>query len=349
MPCPDRGRQSSCLSWCCQTATDTAMWRRALILLLAVGLTPGTWLRSDVAPPNRELALIIAPLPLEQDCCQSGPLKLLGAWQLSSPHELFGGYSALVRVKPGRLLALSDRGYYLNFAEPGALPSAPSFGPILHDRIRLKDNRDVEAASYDPVSQRLWIALEGRNAVARHRIDLTRETFRPVPEFKDWSTNTGPEAMVRLRDGRFIVLCECTAGRFQGGRHPGLLFAGDPSEDRPGRKLTFVGVDGYKPTDMAQLPDGRVMILVRRLLWPVPARFAVKVLLADPAEIAADGTWQAREVADLSDPWPVGNYEGLAIERRADGSLIAWLISDENAAVTERVLLLKLRIDESKL
>jgi hypothetical protein len=90
-------------------------------------------------------------------------------------------------------------------------------------------------------------------------------------------------------------------------------------------------------------------VLVRRLLWPAPARFAVKVLLADPAEIAADGTWQGREVAELSEPWPVDNFEALAIERRADGSLIGWIISDENDAVSQRVLLLKVRIDESKL
>jgi Esterase-like activity of phytase len=325
------------------------MWRRVLILLLALGLAPGTWLRSESAPPIRELTLTMAPLPFEPGCCWAGPIKLLGAWELTSPHALFGGYSALVLVEPGRLLALSDRGYYLNFSQPGAPPGAHSIGPILRDQERLKHNRDVESASYDPVSRRLWIALEGRNAVARHRIDLTRETFRPVPEFKDWSNNTGPEAMVRLADGRFVVLCECTAGWFQGGRHPGLLFAGDPSEDNPGRKLTFLGVDGYRPTDMAQLPDGRVLVLVRRLLWPAPARFAVKVLLADPAEIAADGTWQGREVAELSDPWPVDNFEALAIERRADGSLIGWIISDENDAVSQRVLLLKVRIDESKL
>jgi Esterase-like activity of phytase len=320
--------------------------RQVLAILVALGLGAGTWLRSPVLPPSHEMALTLTPLSLSEGCCRAGPLRLIGAWQLSSPNETFGGYSALVRPVPGRLLALSDRGYYLDFAQPGAAEGPLAMGQILPDKVRFKDNRDVESASYDPGSQLLWIAQEGRNAVARHHLpDLDRQSFREVPELKSWPQNTGPEAMVRLTDGRFIVLCECTTGWFQGGHHPAFLFTGDPSEGATGRRLTFLGIDGYSPTDMAQLPDGRVLVLVRRLRWPMPARFAVKVLLADPAEIATDGTWQASEVADISAPWPVDNYEGLAIERTPDGRLIGWIISDENGAVTQRALLLKVEID----
>jgi hypothetical protein len=100
---------------------------------------------------------------------------------------------------------------------------------------------------------------------------------------------------------------------------------------------------------MAELPDGRVLILARTLLWPIPARFAVKVLIADPAAIRPGQVWRAIELGELSGDWPVDNYEGLAIERRADGSLIAWIISDENGAVSQRVLLLKVAIDETRL
>ena len=326
------------------------MWRRVLILLLVIGLTPGTWLRSDNAPPVRELTLTMAPMPFEPGCCWSGPLKLLGAWQLASPHQDFGGYSALLQVQPGRLLAFSDRGYSLAFSEPGQPQSPIEIAPLLEDSARLKDNRDVEAATRDPDSGLIWIGLEGRDAIARHRPDLRREQFREIAGMRDWPQNQGPEALLRLRDGRFVALCECNPGWFQGGRHPALLFSGDPTigEAAP-QAFTLAGIDGYRPTDMAQLPDGRVLILVRQLVWPVPARFAIKILIADPAEIAPGKVWQARELADLSDPWPVDNYEGLAIERQADGSLVAWLISDENGAATQRVLLLKLRIDESKL
>ena len=317
-----------------------------LLMLALLGLMP--WLRSPIPPPSRHAVINLAPLPLEPGCCTAGPLRLLEAWQMTSQHELFGGYSALLQPRPGRLLALSDRGYFLEFSEPGARPEPVRFGTIVAEG-RLKDFRDVEAATWDPAGAHLWVAMEGRNAISRHRLDMAREAFREVPEMRDWPLNQGPEAMLRLADGRFVVLCECNPGWFQGGRHPGLLFAGDPDLGGKPLAFTFAGVDGYRPTDLAQLPDGRVLILARRLTWPVPARFAIKLLLADPAEIAADGTWQGREVADLGAPWPVDNYEGLAIERQADGKLIAWLISDENSAATQRVLLLKVEIDESKL
>ena len=325
------------------------MLRRFFALAIAIVLLSPVWLRSPAEPPSREERLTLIPLPLLPACCSAGPFDLIGAWQLVSPHQDFGGYSALLQVQPGRLLAFSDRGYSLAFSEPGQPQSPIEIAPLLEDSARLKDNRDVEAATRDPDSGLIWIGLEGRDAIARHRPDLHREQFREIAGMRDWPQNQGPEALLRLRDGRFVALCECNPGWFQSGRHPALLFSGDPTGEAAAQAFTFAGIDGYRPTDMAQLPDGRVLILVRQLVWPVPARFAIKILIADPAEIARGKVWQARELADLSDPWPVDNYEGLAIERQADGSLVAWLISDENGAATQRVLLLKLRIDESKL
>jgi hypothetical protein len=325
------------------------MLRRLLALLIALGLGTATWLRSEVPPPSYAEKLTLLPLPLGPRCCQAGPLHLLGAWQLVSPHQAFGGYSALLQPAPGQLLAISDRGYYLAFPEPGTRWHRPRFGAVIQDAVQLKANRDFESATRDPASGRIWIGQEGRNAIERHRPGFGREAFREVPEMQDWSRNSGAEAMVRLRDGRIIVLCECTGPTFGTDLHPGLLFTSDPALPAKPQRFDFSGVPGYRPTDMAQLPDGRVLILARRLLWPLPPRFAMKVLIVDPAELRPGATWQAREVADIAAPWPVDNYEGLAIERLADGSLIAWIISDENSAAYQRVLLLKVALDEARL
>lgn len=324
-------------------------WRRFFAVTLALSLGLATWLRSPVAPPIHPQELALAPLALEPDCCTAGPLRLVGAWHLTSRNDLFGGYSALVQITPGRMLALSDRGNFMDFALPDGASGPVRIGPVLRDQSKLKDQRDIESATRDPLTGHLWIALEGRNAIARYSSGLDRQRFREVPEMKGWAQNTGPEAMVRLADGRFVVLCECNPGWFQGGLHPGLLFASDPSESIAAQTFTFAGVDGYRPTDIAQLPDGRVLILVRRLVWPVPARFAIKVLIADPAAIRPGKIWQGQEIADISAPWPVDNYEGLAIGRQADGKLIGWIISDENGAATQRALLLKVEIDAAKL
>ena len=183
------------------------------------------------------------------------------------------------------------------------------------------------------------MALERRNAVARYKGNLIREAVRPVPEWRDWPGNYGPETLVRLHDGRFIAVCECRSAWLGEYQHPGFLYPDDPISSGTGTAFTFAGADGYRPTDAAELPDGRVLVLMRRLVWPIP----------DPAEIKLGQVWRGREIAEIAAPWPVDNYEGLTIERGADGQLVAWIISDDNGAALQRTLLLKVSIDEARL
>ena len=323
--------------------------RRPLAFILAAALLGLTWLRSGVPQTDNRPKLDVRTLDLPADCCRAGPLRLEQAWQLTSPNAQFGGYSALLHITPEHLLAFSDHGYFLDFAPPDAGPGAPQFGSTGASSATLKAHRDIEAATWNQSTGQLWLAQEGQNAVARYGPGMRLEVRRRVPEWQDWPSNSGVEALVRLADGRFIALCECREGWFGEFRHPATIHSGDPTDPRAAAAFSFAGVDGYRPTDMAQLPDGRVLILMRRLVWPVPARFAIKVALADPAEIRPGQVWRATEIAQLSAPWSVDNYEGLAIERQLDGTLVAWIISDENSAVSQRVLLLKVRIDEAAL
>ena len=323
-------------------ALRSTKFKRVLAVAMAAGLGFATWLRAPMPPHNHDLVLKLAPLSLPGAPLQLGPFTLTGAWQLTSPNSDVGGYSALVRPAPGRLLALSDRGFYLEFAAPGAPIGSVGIGPVLNDQALLKKNRDVESASWDPASGQLWLGLEGRNAVIRQHLDMRPIALRVIPEWSGWGSNTGPEAMVRLRDGRFVVLCECFTGWFEDTAHPAFLYAADPSAGSPGQAFSFEGAAGYRPTDMAELPDGRVLIVLRRLLWPAPARFAAKLMLADPAQIVPGQPWQAVELADLSAPLPVDNFEALAIEPRAAGWITAWLMSDDNEAVSQRTLLWQL-------
>lgn len=323
------------------------MARWLLILFMILGLSPGTWVRSGL--PAKDFRNQIEIEVVSGHGASSGPFRLLNAWQIISSHPDFGGYSALLPSASGRLIAFSDRGYFLEFGKPEAAPASPRFGSAYLDKAGAKSSRDIEAAAWDPVTQRLWLAQEGRNAVVRYDPGMKLEALRRIPEWQDWPSNSGPEAMLRLPDGRFIVLCECRISWFGEYRHPAYLYPGDPIDTAAGQAFTFAGVDGYRPTDMAQLPDGRVLILMRRLLWPILARFAIKVVIADPDMIAPGQVWRGEEIADLAAPWPVDNYEGIAVERDARGQLVAWIISDENGAVSQRVLLLKVLIDESRL
>lgn len=329
------------------------MVRRLIILLLLCGLAPGLWIRTSVRLPNHDQSVTITALPLPAYCCRIGALRLEAVWQLTGRNKDFGSYSGLVRIVPGRFVAFSDRGYYLDFPDPHPGVSAANVAAIIGATIdseqKLKDNRDVEAASFDPVTRRLWLALEGRNAIARHGADLTRQAMIVPSAMREWPQNKGPEAMVRLRDGRFIVLGESFPGWFEKRLHPALLFPGDPIEGTAPQRFSFAGTKGYRPTDMAQLPDGRVLVVMRRLLWPFPVRTAGKIMLADPAQIRPGGVWQATEIASLDAPLPVDNFEAITVDRTADGAIIVWLMADDNGAASQRTLLWRMKLDPALL
>ncbi len=63
---------------------------------------------------------------------------------------------------------------------------------------------------------------------------------------------------------------------------------------------------------MALLPDGRVLILFRGLKF-FPPGFAVRLALADPAEIRLGKVWHWQDVGAIESPVPMDNYEGLAV------------------------------------
>lgn len=321
------------------------MKRRALLaLLLAAALAPGTWLRSPIRPLDFTQALTLTALRLAPGCCTVGPLHLTGAWHLTSPHQQFGGYSALVRPIPGRLLAISDAGYTLDFPEPG-LPGAVKFSSLFPKPGWHKSDRDTESAQWDPASRRLWVAAEGSNMVLRFDANLTMQTHVAPPAMHLWPSNTGPEAMARLNDGRFVVLCECRSRWHDRSAYPALLFAGDPTEHAGPQRFFVTGPWDYRPTDMATLPDGRVLVLQRRLIWPFPMRFGARLALLDPREIRPGAVVPLTDLGEFPAQLPMDNYEGLALEPLGGSRYAAWVISDDNAAVLQRTLLLAFEFD----
>lgn len=328
--------------------TRRRRWLLALLILIAA---PGLWWRTPLPPFDNRQEMKVTAMPLPQGCCHLGPMKLEAAWRLDSENDQFHGYSALVSMRQGQLTALSDRGYALTIRVDAPVPQLVRMQPSIGNDAVLKDNRDVEAATFDPVSQHLWIALEFRNGIARHRPDLSEiEKFVFPRQMAHWPKNTGPEAMVRLHDGRFIVLSESfTSGWAEQRMHPGLLFPGEPDEKVPAAEFRFAGPQGYRPTDMAALPDGRVLILMRRVVWPFPPRFAGKLVMADPAAIRSGQVWRGLEVGSFQRPMPVDNYEGLAIVPNSDGTVTVWVISDDNQAVTQATYLLRFRLDPKDL
>jgi hypothetical protein len=317
--------------------------RVAAILVLAAALSPGLWWRSPPVPrpPNQIPArLVLTPIDYGTPGDWPRGLEVVGAWQLNSGNRMFGGYSALLTKGPHTLIAYSDDSTVLRFTAPGA----PADEPLRVARVpvggKWKSDRDLESATADPATGRRWFGFEENNRIERFDpgVREPREAFPPA--MADWPANGGPESMTHLPDGRFIVLREVADWLSSGGR-PGLLFPGDPVEGARPVVFGFRPPIGYDPSDMAALPDGRVLILLRALNLPFPPLFRSKLVIADPRQIAAGKPWPWRELATFHGPVPRDNYEGLAVVPDATGVTL-WLISDDNKAPYQRTLLLKL-------
>ncbi|HEY0316477.1 MAG TPA: esterase-like activity of phytase family protein [Sphingomonas sp.] len=269
-----------------------------------------------------------------------GQLRYLGGWVLKGTDRRFGGVSSMT-IEGGDFVMLSDGGVVtrLHFAGTGPvgdyamteLPDGPGDGSK-------KVDRDSESSTYDPASGHVWAGFETRNQIWRYTRGFAAADGHAAPRLMaDWPDNLGAEAMVRLADGRFIVFAETRTCK--DGSHYALLFPGDPVEHPDAAPFCYKGpAGGFAPTDAAQLPDGRVIVLHRR--FGVPAGFAAALTVIDPRAIAPGGPpVEGKLLATLAPPLTVDNMEALAIRQTPQG-LVLWIASDDNYFFLERTLLL---------
>ena len=314
------------------------MGRLFLLLVVVAGFAPGTWLRSHPGELDNRQIVTIASLGVPRVDLGEG-IEIAGAWRLASPNHHFGSFSALLPMDDGTLLAASDQWRRMRFAPPDAQHRSVTFDYF--DKAVDPRLWDLEALTRDRTTGRLWATYEGSNYIERYDADLLFSDRVQPPEMRRWPTNRGPEALVRLTDGRFIVLAEGSPRWFDDDL-PALLFPGDPVAGAKAVPFRFVPPEGYKPVDMAETPDGRVLILLRSVQWGLPPRFESKLVAADPADIRPGKQWRGREIAHLTALVPMDNYEGLAVAAAEDGQFVLWLISDDNQSSFQRTLLLKL-------
>ncbi len=325
--------------------------RRLFALLLLLAIIPGVLWRDAPRVGTGRSSVVLHPLALPPEARGGsllGPFTLAGAWWIQGPKEGFGGYSALLPIAQDKLLAISDGANLMELPLPGS-GGTPQLRALPVNPYDRRFGRDVEFATRDPTTGTLWFGWELSNTISRHGPDFARTGMARPGAMRGWSQNLGPEAMVRLADGRFIVLHEAFSSWRDWRLHDGLIFAADPVTGSHPQPFTFAGADGFRPTDMAALPDGRVLILMRQMTWPVPIRFAGRIVLADPAEIVPGKLWAGVTLARIEDPLPRDNFEGMAIVPRGDGKLDVWLISDDNSAAFQRTLLWRLVLDPKDL
>lgn len=310
----------------------------AALIFFVLGPMPGAATRGS----DEVLTQRAAARPLVFASGTDGPMRFVRGWHLVSPHSRFGGFSALARTGPDAFLLVGDNGYAtrLSLDSHGAVSGVRIHPlPTVDGRPARKSMADVEAIHVDRKSGKVWLALEVVNEIWRLDPDLSKiESRRKLPEPR-WPKNSGPEAMVRLADGRTIVFSENADDDSRG--REGLIYAGDPAVPGPAPLRFFYDSGGRGlVSDAAALPDGRILLVHRRLGFdPV---FTTIVAIVDPADIAQDAVVRARSIGRV--PRPLAeNYEGAAVSVEG-GRTFLWLVADNNFNVWQRSLLLQFEL-----
>lgn len=284
---------------------------------------------------------VVTPLDLTNPSRQQvGALQFRGAWELRARDPAFGGVSSLRGTQHG-FMAVGDAGMLLRFAMgPGGAIYQARLDQIAigAGRSDEKRERDAESLVVDEAGGRYWVGFEFTNMIRRYDLATGKITAEVAPKLmKDWPPNAGTEAMIRLDDGRFLILSE------DGGdvKHlsASLLFSGDPTAP----STTAVNFDyrpptGYLVTDAAQLPDGRLLLLHRR--FTMMDGVSAIVSMADPKTIRRGKIWTAQPIARLAPPLAVDNMEGIEVTQER-GETLVWLVSDDNFSPLQRSLLMK--------
>lgn len=327
------------------------MSRRLALLALLVAVAPLPLATLASVP-----CVVATPLPLDaHDPARRsvGRLDYLGGWLLRGSDRRFGGISSMT-LDRGLFALLSDTGIVTRFRFAGSgqvtdydlhpLPDGPGSG-------YRKVNRDSESSTLDPATGRLWAGFETRNEIWRYTAGFAAADGRAAPPaMADWPPNQGAEAMVRLHNGRFLVFAESKERTDHS--HLALAFPGDPVAGAIPVAFGVSGPAGYSVTDAAELPDGRVVVLMRRFsaaagLASLTPGFSAAVALFEPRDIQAGAMIRLDVLAMLAPPLTVDNMEALAVERRGTRTLL-WIASDDNFFVAQRTLLLCFALREGR-
>ncbi|GGI87114.1 hypothetical protein GCM10007973_24430 [Polymorphobacter multimanifer] len=330
----------------------------ALLLLLPYGLGALSSNASAAADAVQPIRLTTTPLPLNRDDpgqTRIGALAFLGAVQVRSTAEGFGGISGLQTDGRGQFLAVTDTGNWLAFRsiERGGrlvgLEGAVT-APLLDTEGMAaieKADADAESLAWDPATGAVTIGFEQDHRLMHYAgIDprrpetLARSATRTErwAGMVDWPRNGGAESLAVLPGGARLVIAEDPS---HDGGHLALL---DSSGEIGGGEIRRLGIPGlpeHRPTDAVALDATRVLVLHRR--FNLRGQGAGLTLI-DLAPALAGGTHvPSTELARWEAPVTLDNMEGLAIARSGD-RVFLYIVSDDNLNSLQATIVMKFEL-----
>ena len=267
--------------------------------------------------PAARAEIIFTPVTIARDA--AAPLRVAGAWRLSSSEPRLGGVSAL-SIDRGQLVALTDSGVLIRFDRPARarqvaifrdLPAGP--GPA-----HFKSGRDSEALSRDVEGRGWWVAFENRHSAWLFDHDFKRVKQRIALGRLGWNDNKGAEGALSTPAGLLLLP--------EGGNETVRV--------GPTGALDRVALDNPygRLSDVAHLSDGRTLVVARNFS---PAGFSARLLLLQGRRLVP---FADLELGRLDNP------EALAAEQLPQGTIRLWVMTDNDYRRRVPTLLIALDI-----
>jgi YD repeat-containing protein len=321
---------------------------------LAVLLAAVSPARAHQPAPTATADLTCTAVPLDPGDPERqsvGRLTWRGGLEIASDHPGFGGLSGLLVSADGsRLVAVSDTGRWwtagLSYDAAGRLVGlADARTAELRDTrgeaVAEKTWQDAEdLAELDDGS--ILVSFEREHRIWRYAADggplsAVPSAWPTPPSLRDAPKNSGLEALTALDGGAVLALTE---DHENGAGKIGYLW-----RDGAWSSLAYQPAPGFKPTAASRLPgSGDVLVLERSL--SLIGGFQARLTRVPAGDVRPGAALRGEELARLSAPLTVDNFEALAARRGPDGEVLIYLLSDDNFGLFQRTLLLMFALED---
>lgn len=273
-------------------------------------------------------------------------LKYMGSILMACSHPAFGGFSELMVTPDGKkFLSVSDMGFWitgtLTYDKNGQLAGIERqarLGRLLSTAgkpFSIKYRADSEAFCRAPNSGFL-VAFERKHRINKYPgndYDLsgvpTRYDFPPF--FKNLPENGGIESMMKLSDGRILIITE--GAPEDGGISPCAIGTPDNWES-----FTYKRKGSFRPTSVAAIPGDRLLLLERS--YTGPGSLKIRFATIRMKDISKGAQIESKLLSNLTQPLPLDNFEGLDTRTTSDSRTFIYIISDDNFSPFQHTLIM---------
>jgi len=324
--------------------TQEAWTARLLVVAVSLALTACSPTVADAPVQWRAVAVEVAPVTLGVESV--GELRFRGGVEMSSDDPAFGGLSGIEVLDDNRILAISDNGDWfeaqLLLNDDGALIGVSDVRTAF---MRDEDGRmfpNKRAGDSEDLAQlpdgRFAVSFEQTQTIRIY--DFNRDgpfgAARMGPRLEGVArlpSNVGLEALAATSDGALLVGAE-------GGGVPTPLWVAPLDAQAPVPvRIRYPLADGFSLTSLDRMPTGGFVAL-ERFYAPVIGAQARIAVFPEASLSAGDETLpDVRELAVLSPPLAVDNFEGVTAQLLPNGDVRIYILSDDNFSDRQRTLL----------